>query len=136
MVAAGAGRAASKSRRWRVAVLPWLCLACGCLGPSEPHLATLARARRATAGDLERERRQRELAIAEQEARDLLAAITAAKAESVRAAAALRAVRAELLQQLEQLQAAERDLAAARTRQQQIEAEAATDAPPATDAPR
>ena len=109
---------------------PWsaICLLClaACVASGEPALARLARERRDGAAHAERERHHRQLVIAEQETRDLLAAITAAKAQSVEAAAALRAARAELALQLEQLQIVERDLEAARARLQQVEAEQAT----------
>lgn len=92
----------------------WSLALAACVAPGEPSLARLARERRDGGAYAERDRRRRELEITRQETRDLLAAITAAKAESVGAAAALRAARAELARQLEQLQAVERDLEAAR----------------------
>lgn len=106
-----------------MAVLPIVCGAC--LAPAQPTLATLAQQRKTGAVIAERERHRRELQIAEQETRDLIAAIAAAKAESVAAAAALRAVRAELQWQLERLHAAERELEAVDARLQQIDGEVA-----------
>ena len=126
MIPRASAGTASNPRRLRPVTAPLVGLLLAACVASEPTLARLARERRDGTAFAERERRRRELEITQQETRDLLAAITAAKAESVGAAAALRAVRTELTLQLEQLQAAEQDLEAARARLQQIEAEQAS----------
>jgi hypothetical protein len=95
----------------------------GCLAPGDTSVLRLARQHRAGAESAERDLRQRQLQIAQQETRDTLAAIAAAKVETVRCAARLRAVRVDLALELERLHAAEVDLAAARARALVVEQE-------------
>lgn len=115
------GTASISRRPAAVAALLFACAA-GCLAPGEPTLARLARDRRDGQVFAEREQRLRQLRLAEQETRDMLAAIAAAKARTVELAATLRAVRAQLAIDLDRLQTAERDLDAARARLDAIEA--------------
>ena len=114
------GTASISRRPTAIAALLFGCAA-GCLSPDEPTLARLARDRRDGAVFAERDQRLRELRLAEQETRDMLAAIAAAKARTVELAASLRAIRAQLAIDVDRLQAAERDLTAARARLDAIE---------------
>jgi hypothetical protein len=79
----------------------------GCASERETTVLRSARARQAGAMRAERDRFEREMAVWEATRDEAIAAIDAAKAESVRRSSELRAVRAELARQITRLRVEE-----------------------------
>lgn len=101
-----------------------LCLA-ACATERETTLSRSARAREAAELRTERARLEREMDVLRRTASESNAALATARNDSVVAASTLRTVLAALQIDVERLRRAEQDLAAARTRQQQIAQELA-----------
>lgn len=120
MVATSRSLSAAFSRR--TAWLSLLLLA-ACAVERETTISRAKRSREVGAQRAERERQQQELALLGQTAGQTEAEIVVATRRSVEVAADLRTVLAQLQYEVGLLQQAEGDLATARTRAQQIEAE-------------
>jgi DNA repair exonuclease SbcCD ATPase subunit len=124
MIATAQALSAAFSRRVQVLALALVpCLLGACAVERETTIARAARSRQVGAQRAERQRQEQDLALLRQTAGQTEAEITAATRRSVEVAAALRTVAAQLQYELGVLQQAEGDLATARARAQQIEAE-------------